>query len=330
LTDTCRMILDVDTGIDDAMAILYALNRPGIRLEALTTTYGNTDVDTATSNTLRILELAGRSDVPVARGPGRSLLKPFVKGAEHVHGRNGLGDVVLPKPHIKAIAEHASDLMVRMARENPGEITLCPVGPITNVAIALAKAPDVAPLFKQIVIMGSTIFHPGIHGIATPIADANFWNDPEAAQIVLRSGAKITLVGMDVTMKVLLTRAMREEIAREGGLVGETIVRISDFYVRAYESMYPEIDGCGLHDPLAVAIAEDPSLATMEAMCVDIELSGALTRGATIADRRRNVATEQFNANVCLEVDNETFSRRFVETLQGFGASGHVRPGRET
>jgi purine nucleosidase len=318
MVDLCRMILDVDTGIDDAMAILYALNRPGIKLEALTTTFGNTDVDRATANTLRILELAGRPDIPVARGPGRSLLKPFVKGAVHVHGDNGLGDIVLPEPKIKAVAEHASDLMIRMARENPGEITLCPVGPITNVAIALAKEPDVAPLFKEIVVMGSTIFHPGIQGIATPIADANFWNDPEAAEIVLRSGAKITLVGMDVTMKVLLTKPMREEIAREGGRVGETMMRISEFYVRSYETMHPGIAGCGLHDPLAVAIAEDPTLARMEPMCVDIELSGALTRGATIADRRRSVAPERRNANVCLEVDGDRFSKRFVEAMKGF------------
>ena len=311
------MILDVDTGVDDAMAILYALNRPNIRLEALTTTFGNTDIDTATANTLRILELAGRGDVPVARGPGRSLLKPFVKGADHVHGHNGLGEVVLPAPKTKPVDEPASDLMIRLARENPGQITLCPVGPITNVAIAIAKAPDVAPLFKEIVVMGSTIFHPGIHGIPTPIADANFWNDPEAAQIVLRSGAKITLVGMDVTMKVLLTKPMREEIAASGE-VGATMMQIAGFYVRAYESMHPGIAGCGLHDPLAVAIAEDRTLATTERMCVDIELSGALTRGATIADRRRNVAPERRNADVCLAVDGDRFSRLFVEALKGF------------
>jgi purine nucleosidase len=245
MAELCRMILDVDTGVDDAMAILYALNRPQIRLEALTTTFGNTDIETATANTFRILELAGRSDIPVARGPGRALLRPFVKGAEHVHGRNGLGDVVLPEPKGKIVPEHASDLMIRLARENPGEITLCPVGPITNVAIALAKAPDVATLFKEIVVMGGTIFHPGIQGIPTPIADANFWNDPEAAAIVLRSGAKITLVGMDVTMKVLLTKPMREEIAREGGRVGETMMRIAEFYVRSYETMHPGSPAAG-------------------------------------------------------------------------------------
>jgi purine nucleosidase len=314
----CRMILDVDTGIDDAMAILYALARPGISLEALTTTFGNTDVDTATANTLRILELAGRGEIPVARGSGRSLLRPFVKGADHVHGANGLGEVVLPMPKAQPVAEHAADLIIRMARENPRAITLCPVGPITNVALALAKAPDIAALLKEIVIMGSTIFHPGIQGIPSPMADANFWNDPEAAQIVLRSGAKIVLVGMDVTMPTRLTRAMREEIAREGGQVGATMMKIAQFYVDSYAKMYPGIDGCGLHDPLAVAIAEDPSLATMERMCVDIELSGALTRGQTVADRRRNVTADRRNADVCMQINGEAFARRFVDAMKGF------------
>jgi purine nucleosidase len=316
MPELCRMILDVDTGIDDAMAILYALNRPGIRLEALTTTFGNTDVDTATSNSLRILELAGRGDIPVARGSARSLLRPFVKAADHVHGANALGDVSLPEPAGRPVAEHASDLIIRLARENPGAITLCPVGPITNVGIALAKAPDIAGLFKEIVIMGSTIFHPGIHGIPSAMADANFWNDPEAAQIVLRSGARIKLVGMDVTMNTLLTAPVREDIARNGGRVGAIMMEIADFYVKSYETMYPGIAGCGLHDPLAVAIGEDPSLATTERMCVDIELSGALTRGQTVADRRRT-AVDRLNADVCLSVDVDRFVDRFATALKG-------------
>ena len=306
------LILDVDTGIDDAMAILYALRRPGIRLEALTTTFGNTDVETATRNTLRMLELAGRGDVPVARGPGRSLLKAFAGGANHVHGVNGLGEVELPEPRIAAIAEAAPDLMTRLARENPGEITIAAVGPVTNVALALAKTPELAGLVKHIVLMGSTIFHPGIHGISSPMADANFWNDPEAAQIVLRSGAPITLVGMDVTMKVLLTAAMRQTIRAQGGAVGARMMDIAQYYVDSYARMYPGIDGCGLHDPLAVAIAEDPALARTQRMCVDIELSGALTRGQTVADRR-STAGPRANADVCLEVDEAEFNRRFVE-----------------
>ena len=195
MNSPCRMIIDVDPGIDDAMAIFYAVRRPGIKLEALTTTFGNTDTAIATDNTLRMLELLGRPDIPVAKGVGRSLVHPYVRRADHVHGSNAIGDVELPEPKIRATDEHASDLIIRMAKENPGEITLCPVGPVTNVALAIVKAPEIAKLLRKIVIMGSTIFHPGIHGPAAPMVDANFANDPEAAHIVLRSGADITLVG---------------------------------------------------------------------------------------------------------------------------------------
>ena len=140
MSSPCRMIIDVDPGIDDAMAIFYAVRRPAIKLEALTTTFGNTDTAIATDNALRVLELLGRPDIPVAKGVGRSFIHPYVRRADHVHGSNAIGDVELPEPKIRATDEHASDLIIRMAKENPGEITLCPVGPVTNVALALAKA----------------------------------------------------------------------------------------------------------------------------------------------------------------------------------------------
>jgi purine nucleosidase len=255
--------------------------------------------------------------VPIFPSPGARpdrCFAPNIKAADHVHGKNGLGEVDLPAPKAAPVAEHAVDLIIRMARENPGALTLCPVGPITNVALALAKAPDIAPLFREIVVMGSTIFHPGIQGIPSPMADANFYNDPEAAQIVLRSGAKIKLVGMDVTMTVLLTAPMRAAIS-SGGKAGATMMRIAQFYVNSYAAMYPGIAGCGLHDPLAVAIAEDPSLAKTKRMAVDVELTGTLTRGQVVADRRRTAVGKE-NVDVCLGVDGERFSNRLVETLR--------------
>ena len=153
------------------MAIFYAVRRPGIKPEAFTTTFGNTDTAIATANTLRMLELLGRPDIPVAKGVARSLVHPYVRRADHVHGSNAIGDVKLPEPKIRAIDEHAGDLIIRMAKENPGEIALCPVGPLTNVALALVKAPEIAELLRKIVIMGSTIFHPGIHGPTAPMVD---------------------------------------------------------------------------------------------------------------------------------------------------------------
>lgn len=315
MTETCRMILDVDTGIDDAMAIFYAVRRPGIKLEALTTTFGNTDTVIATQNTLKMLELLGRPEIPVAKGVDRSLIRPFRRGADHVHGANGIGNVELPEPKIKAVDEHAMDLIIRMIKENPGEITLCPVGPITNVALALTKAPEIARLAKQIVIMGSTLFHPGVHGLPSPMADPNFFNDPEAAHIVVQSGANVTLVGMDVTMTTLLSTDMMAQISREGDHAAQVLMQITEFYVNAYKQMYPGIKGCGLHDPLAVAIAEDPSLATMERMYVDVELHGELTRGQTIADRR-STANHLHNANVCMTIDRPRFESDFMDLMK--------------
>lgn len=310
------MIIDVDPGIDDAMAIVYALRRPGIKLEALTTTFGNTDTAISTENALRVLELLGRPDIPVARGVSRSLVHPFVRRADHVHGKNGIGDIELAAPKIKATGEHASDLIIRTAKENPGEITLCAVGPVTNVALALTKAPEVAKLLRKIVLMGSTIFHPGILGPAAPMVDANFANDPEAAHIVLRAGAAVTLVGMDVTMTTLFSTAMMDEVRREGDDAAKTLMGMTSFYVKAYQAMYPGIEGCGLHDPLAVAIAEDPSLARTERMFVDVELHGELTRGQTIADRR-GTAVPLHNADVCVEVDRARFVTGFLAAIKG-------------
>jgi purine nucleosidase len=310
----CRMILDVDTGIDDALAIVYALHRPGIVLEAVTTTFGNTDVASATRNTLQILELAGRAEVPVSAGAAHALVRPFVRGAAHIHGANGLGEVELPAPRTLPREEGASDLIIRVVRANPGAITLCPVGPLTNAALALARAPEIAGLLREIVLMGGTLFHPGIPGIPSPMADANFWNDPEAARIVLRSGARLTLVGMDVTMRALLTPAMTRDIAGRGGAPAATLMRIAQFYVNAYRAQYPGIAGCALHDPLAVALAEDASLVTTEAMRVDVELAGELTRGQLVADRRRTGAVQP-NAAVCIDVDVPRFIERFAAAM---------------
>jgi purine nucleosidase len=314
MPESCRMILDVDTGIDDALAIHYALNRPGIVLEAVTTVFGNIDVAGATRNTLQILQLAGRSDIPVAAGAAQSLTRAYVRGAAHIHGANGIGDVILPEPAARPRDEHASDLIIRLARAHPGAITLCPVGPLTNVALALARAPDIAALLRGIVVMGGTLYHPGVPGIPSPMADANFWNDPEAARIVLRSGAAITLVGMDVTMQTLLTPAMTDAIAGTGPRAA-TMMRIARFYVDAYRRQYPAIAGCALHDPLAVAVAEDASLVTTQAMQADVELAGELTRGQLVTDRRAT-GTARPNAAVCIAVDVPRFTERFAAAMR--------------
>lgn len=311
-----RMILDVDTGIDDALAIVLAVKRPGISLEAVTTVYGNIDVAAATRNTLQILEVAGAPDVPVAAGAARALTRPFVRKASHIHGANGIGEVDLPAPTRVPVAEAASDLIIRLARENPGEITLVPVGPMTNVALALMKAPETAQLLDRIVLMGGSLYHPGVPGIPSPMADANFFNDPEAARIVFQSGARVTMVGMDVTMKTLFTGAMMDAFAERGDAGTRAVVEASRYYLAAYQAQYPDITGCALHDPLAVAVAEQPDLVTIERLQCDVECLGEITRGQVIADRRRTGRTVP-NVDVCVDVDVPRFMDLFLTTLAG-------------
>lgn len=314
-----RVILDVDTGVDDAMAILYALGRPGIQLEACTTVYGNTEVENSTTNTLALLDICGRGDIPVAEGVGRPLLKPFVKWAGHVHGENGIGGVVLPPAPNSAVKEHAIDLLIRMAHENPGEITLLPVSPLTNIALAFSKDPSIAKLFKEVVIMGSNLTLAGVMGVKSRRVDANFYNDPEAASIVMNSGANIVLVGVDVTNQVRLDRARIDRIASEGGRPAKTMMEIIEFYYNFYVSNDAHRPkhmprGAGMHDPMAVAVAEDPGLAKMQSLRADIELSGEWTRGQLVAEHRP-LPNLQPNVRVCTEFAGEEFLDRFSEAL---------------
>lgn len=314
MSEQCRIVLDVDTGIDDALAILYALGREGIALEALTTTYGNTDVDTATRNSLQLLELAGRKDIPVARGVSRPLTQPFNGGAPLVHGDNGFGGVEMPELTAKPVEIWGPDLLIEMARNNPGELILLAVSPMTNVAQALMKAPDIATKFRKIMMMGSTLSHPGIGGVVPPMVDANFHNDPEAARIVLQSGAALVAVGMDVTMRAKLKASDIEAITTRGGPAAKAAMQASRFYLAAYERMYPGTDYCGLHDPLAVALAELPELGNYETISADIECAGTLTRGQMLPDRRPSASTNQMVA-VTTDVNFDEFSVLFADAV---------------
>ena len=307
-------MLDVDTGIDDALAILYALGRENIVLEALTTTYGNIDVDTATRNSLQLLALAGRADIPVARGVSRPLTQPFNGGAPFVHGENGFGGVDMPPASSGPVDLWGPDMLIAMANKYPGDLYLLAVSPMTNVAQALMKAPDIATKFRKVVMMGSTLSHPGIGGVVPPMVDANFHNDPEAARIVLQSGASLVAVGMDVTMHAKLTAADIEAIEKRGGPAARAAMQASRFYLAAYERMYPGTDYCGLHDPLAVALAELPELGSYETLSADIECAGTLTRGQMLPDRRPSASTDQM-VDVAIDVKYDEFSTLFADAV---------------
>jgi purine nucleosidase len=280
----------------------------------LTTTYGNIDVETATRNTLQLLELAGRPEIPVARGVSRPLTQPFNGGAPHVHGDNGFGGVEMDPPKCKVVDTWGPDLLINMAREHPREITLLAVSPMTNVAQALMKAPDIATKFRKIVMMGSTLAHPGIGGVVPPMVDANFYNDPEAARIVLQSGADLIAVGMDVTMQAKLTVSDINAIAAKGGPAAKATMEASRFYLSAYEGFYPGTDYCCLHDPLAVALAELPGLGSYETISADIECAGTLTRGQMLPDRRPSAAKDRL-VEVATDVDFDRFSEIFTDSV---------------
>lgn len=307
-----RLVLDVDTGVDDALALWYAAKRPGIQLEAVTTLYGNVDLEQTTRNTLQILELAGLPEVPVAAGAVKALTRPPRVRDFFVHGENGLGGVDLPAPAGRAVGEHAAAFLSRLARENPGELTLVPTGPLTNVALCFLNDPGAARLFKEIVIMGGAVLAPGN---ITAVAEANIWHDPEAARIVFESGAKITLVGLDVTMQVLLSHATADQIAARGSK-SRTMMDLTRHYIDIYRMWSPGIEGCALHDPLAVAVAEDSGLVTVEPMLVQVECTDGLCRGQTFAERRRMPGVEP-NMQVCLQVDRDEFRSRFLDVFRG-------------
>jgi len=306
-----RIILDVDTGIDDALAIILALRLGGLKVEAVTTVAGNVEVEMATANTLRVLELAGRPDIPVAQGASKPLLRPLCTARE-VHGEGGLGNTRLPAPKGQPVAKRAWELIASRALATPGLVSLVATGPQTNLALALLNEPKVAQAIKEIVFMGGAAFCPGNTG---PRAEFNIATDPESARIVLRSGIPITMVGLDVTEKCLLTPGMVEGLG-EGPL--PRFVRAITGHCLAFHRRELGMEGMPLHDPLAVAVAADASLVEARPAWVDVETQGELTLGETVVDLRpgKGVAGTDAMVKVCLGVDSARFLAQFTAALK--------------
>lgn len=311
---TTRIILDVDTGIDDALALLYAVKADGIQLEGITTGMGNVSLAQATLNTLQVLDLANApAELPVAMGAERPLFRRMPHTAEFIHGPNGLGGFELPATTRKPIDEHAADFIVRKANELGRELTLVFVGRLTNLALALAKDPSIAGKVGRLVLMGGALDAPGN---VTPVAEANIWGDPDAAHIVFESGMPITMVGLDVTMKTVMLERHIEQLKRQAADGAEAqaafIEAILQFYFRAYERQNG-FYGSPLHDPLAVAVALDPTLVRTESHYIRVETRGELSAGATLSDRRR--APSATNTDVCVDVESERFIEQFIRVL---------------
>ena len=320
-----RVILDVDPGTDDAMAILLALNSPEIDVMALTVVAGNVVVGQGIDNALKLVALAGRCDIPVARGAEKPLAQKLTT-AEFFHGENGLGNVDLPPPACKVDARTAPDLIVELIDKYPHEITLVPVGPLTNIALALRKDPSIRSKVREVVLMGGSISG----GNATAAAEANIYNDPEAARAVFEAGWPLTMVGLNVTEKTLFTRADLGQLAKEKGPQARFAAAVLGFMVGLAERLRAE--GTAMHDPLAVGAAIDRTLITTRDMRVDIETRGEYTRGETVASRHNSsdrrvlrgdrfvvegIETVQPNVHVAVESDAARFNQLFLARLEG-------------
>ncbi len=309
------IVLDSDPGVDDAMAILYGLRAPEVDIVAISTVWGNIDVDTATVNAIRLLEIGGRPDVPVAKGAERQLIGTDPVFAELVHGPAGTGSVVLPPPDGVHTAEHAVTQIIRLAHERPGELTLVAIGPLTNLGIALAIDPEIARLYKEVVIMGGAFLIPGN---VTPVAEANIWHDPEAAQIVLQAPWRVTLVPLDVTEHALVSEEMFEQLRDTSTAAGKHLHEISDIYFTSYEARLNR-RASPMHDALALGIAVDASLIEAAPLTrVDVELDGAHTRGMTVGDLRAVPNREQANARVVMKADSDRFIQRWFDVLSSW------------
>lgn len=309
-----RVIFDTDPGVDDAMALLFMLRSPELQVEAVTTVFGNVDVEQTTRNALIVLDIAGRADIPVAGGSGRPLVRDRRRSGAAVHGENGLGGIDLPAPSSRPSERRAAELIVERVMAAPGEISLIAVGPLTNVALAARLEPRIAERVRELVIMGGAATVPGN---TTPVAEANIANDPEAAWIVFHAGFPLTMVGLDVTQQVVMTPAYLDELKRSANRQTEFIHAIARHYGDHYARRTGR-RGFPVHDSSAALYAIDPSYFRTERWFVDVETRSERAFGQTLADRRGQWEREP-NADVCVGVDADRFLALFKERVTGDG-----------
>lgn len=308
-----KIIIDTDPGQDDAVAILLALASPEITVLGITCVAGNVPLPMTTRNARIICELAERPDVRVFAGCDRPIARPLVT-AEHVHGKTGLDGIELPDPVMPLQDQHAVDFLIETLRAEPeGTVTLVPIGPLTNIATALTRAPDIAARIQRIVLMGGAYFEVGN---ITPAAEFNIYVDPEAADIVFRSGVELVVMPLDVTHKALTNRARVEAFRALPGRVGPAVASWTDFFERFDKEKYGS-EGAPLHDPCTVAWILRPDLFTGRHVNVEIELQGSLTLGMTVADWWR-VSGRAPNAVFMGGVDTEGFYALLTERLARF------------
>ena len=309
---TIPVMIDCDTGVDDAIALLMALRSPELRVRGITTVAGNVDVEKTTVNTLRVLELAS-SDVPVFKGASRPLMRePVIAG--HVHGKNGLGDIDLPLPVRCPEPEGAAEAIFRIAREEKGKLEVIAIGPLTNLAHAFIRYKELPSVLKRITIMGGTI----AGGNVTPAAEFNIFSDPEAADIVFRSGVPIHMCGLDVTMQGFITRQEMRALSVPGNPVGILLQNLTKGYFRYSERL--GLPGICLHDPITVAYVCHPELFAAKSAGIRVETKGRLTYGKTVCDLHSDQKFAERSATVVTGVDRCSFIRLVTDRIASYGS----------
>lgn len=317
-----KIILDLDTGIDDALALAYTLGSPELDLIGVTATYGNVLVETGVRNDLALLELFGRSDVPVFAGEPHALAKDGFEVLEisaFIHGKNGIGEAEVAEP-VGVVQElSAVDFLIESVERYGDELIIVPTGAMTNIAAAM-KTSETFARDAQIVFMGGALTVPGN---VSQWAEANVNQDPEAADIMVRNAGDITMVGLDVTLQTLLTYAETATWRALGTPAGNFLADATDYYIKAYDTTAPHLGGCGLHDPLAVGVAIDPSLVTLVPINLKVDTEGP-TRGRTIGDEIR-LNDPHKNCKVAVGVDVDRFLKEFMERITRVAQGSNVR-----
>ena len=306
-----KIIIDTDPGQDDAVAILLALASPKeIEVLGITTVAGNVPLELTAKNARIVCELAGHTEIPVYAGCDRPLTRPLIT-AEHVHGKTGLDGPVLPDPQMQLTDGHAVDFIIETLRANePGTVTLCALGPLTNIATAFTKAPDIVERVQEIILMGGAYFEVGN---ITPTAEFNIHVDPEAADIVFKSGRSIVVMSLDVTHKALVTKPRNDAFRALGNKVGVAVAEMTDFFERFDKNKYGS-EGAPLHDPCVTAYLIKPDLFSGRFVNVEIETQSDLTLGMTVADWW-GVTDRKPNATFIGDIDADGFFNLLNERL---------------
>lgn len=308
-----KIIIDCDPGHDDAMAIILAASAVSdLKIEAITTVAGNVGVNKNTKNALRVCDLVGLHDVSVAMGTDRPLVSEPAE-ASHVHGKSGLDGTTLPEKPVKAPVErHAVDVLIEKLMESDGGIMLVPIGPLTNIALAIRKEPLIVTKIKEIALMGG-----GTYGNRTPAAEFNIYADAEAAKIVFESGAPITMFGLDLTHQALAAPGKMAELAAIQNPVSTAVADMVTFYAGAYKDNFV---GAALHDPCPIAYLIDPSIFELKQARVDIETKGEFTYGMTVIDFKGTTGIAP-NVQFADMLDQDKFWKLFLDALSSYAES---------